>query len=398
LLLYVQVARTLRQLWGKLMAQRRVGLWLIGAFGGVGSSVALGLSALKLNLIATTGQVTALPEFAGVDLDSSDHFTLGGSEIRRDDFASAAGAVGGNTPAYSTALIESCRDDLDAWSANVCVATAKEFSIATFQSQLRDFVRTHQLDQLVVVNVASTEPPAELQPEHSELETLQKAAGSKNMSALPTSGWCAYAAIDAGFPFVNFTPSLGVAAPALLELAMTKRVPVAGSDGKTGETLVKSVLAPMFGARNLKVLSWVGHNILGNRDGQVLSDPAIRKSKLRSKDHVVADILGYQPQSLTTIECVNSLDDWKTAWDHVHFQGFLGVRMNLQFTWQGCDSALAAPLVIDLARLMLLAQRRGESGPMTHLAAFFKTPLGAIEHDLSRQMAMLREYARAASK
>src|SRR5205085_11362329 len=103
--------------------------------------------------------------------------------------------------------------------------------------------------------------------------------------------------------------------------------------------------------RQLRVLSWVGHNILGNRDGKVLSDPTNRASKLRSKDRVVADVLGYAPQTLTTIEYVESLDDWKTCWDHVHFEGFLGVRMTLQFTWQGCDSALAAPLVIDLARL-----------------------------------------------
>ena len=159
--------------------------------------------------------------------------------------------------------------------------------------------------------------------------------------------------------------------------------------------LVKTALARMFALRNLPVLSWVGHNILGNRDGLVLSDPTNRASKLRSKDQAVARILGYAPQSLTTIEYVESLDDWKTAWDHVHFQGFLGVRMALQFIWQGCDSALAAPLVIDLARLALLAKRRGETGVLRHLACFFKSPLGVDEHDLGRQFGLLENYVRA---
>jgi myo-inositol-1-phosphate synthase len=90
---------------------------------------------------------------------------------------------------------------------------------------------------------------------------------------------------------------------------------------------------------------------------------------------------------------VESLDDWKTAWDHVHFEGFLGTKMTLQFTWQGADSLLAAPLVLDLARLALLAQRRGEGGVMAHLACFFKSPAGVAEHDFGKQFALLEGYA-----
>jgi myo-inositol-1-phosphate synthase len=148
----------------------------------------------------------------------------------------------------------------------------------------------------------------------------------------------------------------------------------------------------MFALRNLRVLSWVGHNIFGNRDGVVLDDPANKASKVKSKDQVVSSILGYKPQTLVSIEYVQSLDDWKTAWDHIHFQGFLGVKMMLQFTWQGCDSLLAAPLVVDLARLALLAQRRGESGVLRHLACFFKSPMAVQEHDFFKQFAMLGEY------
>ncbi len=375
------------------MANRHVGLWLIGAFGGVGSSVALGLAALKRGLIDTTGIVTALPFFDGVDLDSPDDFIIGGHEVRPCDFRTACADVGGGVPAYPSTLIDACRDDLDAWSANVKTTA----SMSHVPADMTSFAARHQLDQLVVVNVASTEPPIDSRIEHGALSALRKAANAGDMTALPPSSWYAYAAIEGGFPYVNFTPSPGATLPALIELAKQKGVAVAGNDGKTGETLVKTALAPMFAARNLKVMSWVGHNILGNRDGQALNDPTIRSSKLRSKDRAIPAILGNEPQSLTTIEYVESLDDWKTAWDHIHFQGFLGVRMNMQFTWHGCDSALAAPLVIDLARLALLAQRRGEVGPLAHLAAFFKSPLGSTEHDLSRQMNMLMAYAHAAS-
>ena len=105
----------------------------------------------------------------------------------------------------------------------------------------------------------------------------------------------------------------------------------------------------MFANRNWHIMSWVGHNIFGNRDGIVLDDPANKASKIRTKDQVVSGIVGYKPQTLVTIEYIQSLDDWKTAWNHIHFRGFLGVKMIMQFTWQGCDSVLAGPLVLDLA-------------------------------------------------
>src|SRR5262249_53092621 len=197
---------------------------------------------------------------------------------------------------------------------------------------------------------------------------------------------------DAGFPYINLTPSRGATLPALEELARKRGVPIAGQDLKTGETLLKSSLAPMFARRNLRVLSWVGHNILGNRDGLVLNDPENKASKVKSKDALLAELLGYRPQSVVSIEYVESLDDWKTAWDHIHFEGFLGTRMTLQFTWQGCDSLLAAPLVVDVARLTLLAQRRDESGMQPDLACFFKSPLGVAEHDFARQFEMLEAY------
>jgi len=148
----------------------------------------------------------------------------------------------------------------------------------------------------------------------------------------------------------------------------------------------------MFAARHLEVMSWVGHNIFGNMDGQVLDDPRNKAAKVRSKDHLLAAILGYAPQTHVSIEYIRSLGDWKTAWDHVHFRGFLGTPMTLQFTWQGCDSILAAPLVLDLIRLVDRARRDGETGVLPWLACFFKSPLGVAEQDFSRQVGLLEAW------
>src|SRR4029077_12173615 len=146
----------------------------------------------------------------------------------------------------------------------------------------------------------------------------------------------AWAAVDLGLPYVNFTPSLGASFPAILALAHERATAIAGKDGKTGETLLKTVLAPMFAHRNFRILSWVGHNIFGNRDGVILDDPANKASKIQTKDQAIPGVVGKKPQTLVTIEYIESLDDWKTAWNHIHFRGFLNTKMILQFIWQGC--------------------------------------------------------------
>lgn len=395
------------------MAQRRIGLWFIGACGGVASSTALGLAALARGLTNTTGLVTALPQFAGRDLDEPAAFVLGGHDIRQANFLTAARELHQRSNVFDERTLNQCANELETWSANIrpgvvykpnaaitaladrpdvrAASTPREAATAV-QTDLRAFQASNKLDQVVVVNAASTEPPFDVTDDQRTLERLIPALERAAPAALPTSGIYAFAALDAGFPYVNLTPSRGATLPALEELAKRRAVPHAGQDLKTGETLLKSVLAPLFARRNLKVLSWVGHNILGNRDGQVLNDPENKASKVRSKDALLADLLGYKPQSLVSIEFVESLDDWKTAWDHIHFEGFLGAKMTLQFTWQGCDSLLAAPLVIDLVRLVARAQRRGEAGPMPQLACFFKSPAGVTEHDFGKQFAMLETY------
>jgi len=392
--------------------QRRVGLWLIGAFGGVGTTAALGLAAWKRRLIDGTSLVTALPLFDKLDLDLPETFVVGGHDIRRTTFLDTITQFQQHSNVMDRDLVDACKLELEQWTENVRPGTvlnagatisqmadiaevrkaqSARYAVESLQTDLLAFREQHRLDQVVVINVASTEPPHVAAPEYSTLAWVRQMLDS-NQWSLPASSIYAWAALDLGFPFINFTPSLGASLPSFEELAVERKTVIGGKDGKTGETLMKTVLAPMFALRNWKILSWVGHNIFGNRDGLVLDDPANKASKIKTKDKVISGIVGYQPTTHVSIEYIPSLDDWKTAWNHIHFRGFLNTKMILQFIWQGCDSMLAAPLVLDLARLSLLSQRRGEVGVLKHLACFFKSPHGVEVHDFFEQFKMLGAY------
>jgi myo-inositol-1-phosphate synthase len=398
------------------MSGRRVGLWMIGAFGGVGTTAALGLAALKRGLIDSTSMVTALPLFDGIDLDGPDDIVVGGHEVRRTSYGQAIRELQQRSNIFEPAVVRPCLDELDEWSQNIRPGTvvnagptiskladlaeahqavSPRAAFERIKEDLLGFRERHRLDQIVVANVASTEPPFELSEPHHDLDRLIPALEKSGVPVLPPSAVYAGAALELGLPYINFTPSLGASFPALEQLAQRRRAVFGGKDGKTGETLLKTVLAPMFAHRNFRILSWVGHNIFGNRDGLVLDDPSNKASKVKSKDQVISAIVGYKPQTHVSIEYIESLDDWKTAWDHIHFRGFLGTKMMMQFTWQGCDSILAAPLLLDVCRLALLSQRRGEVGVLRHLACFWKSPMGTDEHDFFRQFAMLEEYVAA---
>jgi myo-inositol-1-phosphate synthase len=397
------------------MSPPRVGIWLIGARGGVAATATVGLIGLQKQLARAVGLVSELPYFAGLDLAAWPSFVVGGHEIREGTLVEAVERLRSDSHVFNSTLVDACRDELTAIDARIRPGTllncgdtigrlagpamrdfAKESAreaVNRLQGDLRDFQQQTGVERVVVVNVASTEPPGDISKLPARWDELSKQIDRSSCDSLPASSLYAIAALDLGMPFVNFTPSLGAALPAIQDLAVRRSTCHAGQDGKTGETLLKSVLAPMFAARNLEVLSWVGHNIFGNLDGLVLDDPANKAAKIKSKDQLVGNILGYDPQTLISIEYIKSLGDWKTAWDHIHFRGFLGTPMTLQFIWQGCDSLLAAPLVLDLIRFVELANRRGEVGVLSQLASFFKSPLGVQEHDFSRQFSLLLGWA-----
>jgi myo-inositol-1-phosphate synthase len=184
--------------------------------------------------------------------------------------------------------------------------------------------------------------------------------------------------------------------PALIQLARDRGIPVAGQDGKTGETWLRTVLAPAFAARGLKVHSWAGTNLLGGGDGATLADPEAVRSKLASKNRGLRALTGSDTTPLH-IDNVPDLGDIKVAWDHVHVEGFLGSRLTLQTTWSAHDSMLAAPLVLDLARLLALAHAAGIGGTVPELGYFFKDPWDSDVHDAAEQAGALEDWVRRTS-
>lgn len=385
-------------------------MWLIGARGSIASVVVAGVAAARRGVAPLSGLVTDRLELGKVDFAPPAGFVFGGHEVRAGSLVDTAAAV-----------LESCRvpyladrvrEDLAEVDAQIrpgiargagdrvvaladasAPAASDAEAVARIRADLDAFKAEQGLDRLVVVNVASTE---EAMPPHASWADLGALAAAAQGSApvLPASSLYAWAAFQGADDYVNFTPSLGSDLPALRQLALQTGAVHMGKDGKTGETLVKSVLSELFARRNLRVLSWFGQNILGNDDGRVLEDPRNKASKIRTKDHLLRRILGYAPETRVGIDFVESLGEWKIAWDHIHFSGFLGGRMTMQFVWDGCDSLLAAPLIIDLVRLVDLARRRGERGVLTALSQFFKDPMDVEEQRLVRQDEDLLAWAR----
>ncbi|MFD3496655.1 inositol-3-phosphate synthase [Streptomyces sp. NPDC058678] len=359
----------------------RVGVWLIGARGSVATTVVAGCAAVSAGLHPPSGLVTETPVFADSGLPALGALVFGGHDTldcplpKRAEALAAGGVLPYGLPAAIEAELTAADREIRPGGPVPDDGRGEDELIAAFASDIRDFVRRRALDRAVVVNVASTEPAA-------------------TGTDLPASSLYAAAALRAGCPYVNFTPSTGLHHPALAPLAESSGLPYAGRDGKTGQTLLRSVLGPMFAQRALAVRAWSGTNLLGGGDGASLSDPAAAAAKNAGKERVLADTLGAVPEGEIHIDDVPVLGDWKTAWDHIAFDGFLGARMILQTTWQGCDSALAAPLVLDLARLVARAHERGLSGPLTELGFYFKDPVGQGPSALGEQYAALVGFGR----
>jgi len=386
------------------------GLFLVGVRGAIATTVLHGIEAIRSGMPAV-GMVTGGQEFSSVPLADVERFWVTGWDVAGDAHHSAEDLVRtGVLPADLVELSAGLRDRLEMSIApgvpepederlvNRASADRLQLSacemVEAIRGDIRDWMKVDRTRNAVVVYLASAERVRDLpeqwnDPEADVLELLKNAPLDISRSIL-----YALAAIAEGVPFVNFTPAPGAAIPAVAAYARKEGVPVLGNDGKTGETLMKTALAPMFRDRRFNVMAWEGYNMLGNKDGAALEDPKRAAMKLANKDKVLGSILHESPHmhSGVRIDFVPSLHDWKTAMDFVHFEGFLGAKMQLQFTWHGSDSALAAPLILDLARIALLAQARGQGGVVHAAAAFFKNPLEFEEHDFHRQMDLLRKW------
>jgi len=282
--------------------------------------------------------------------------------------------------------------------------TKRELAEA-LRKDIRDFKAANKCDRLVMVWCASTEVFIAPGPTHQTMATFEKAMDANDPSIAPSMLY-AYAAIMEGVPYANGAPNLSCDVPALEALAREKGVPIGGKDFKTGQTMLKTVLAPMFKARMLGVAGWYSTNILGNRDGEVLDDPESFKTKEESKLGVLEHTL--QPKLYpelygniyhkVRINYYPPRGDNKEGWDNIDIFGWLGYPMQIKVDFLCRDSILAAPLVLDLAIFFDLAGRSGLSGIQEWLSFYFKSPQVGPglypEHDLFIQLTKLKNTLR----
>ncbi|RIK45447.1 MAG: inositol-3-phosphate synthase [Chloroflexi bacterium] len=282
---------------------------------------------------------------------------------------------------------------------------AKILQYEQIREDIRTFKAANNCDRPVMIWCASTEIFMEETPDHRDLESFEAALGDNDATIAPSMLY-AYAALKEGVPFANGAPNLTADIPALVDLANEQGVPICGKDFKTGQTLIKTVLAPMLKARMLGLSGWYSTNILGNRDGEVLDDPESFKTKEESKLGVLEYVL--QPDLYpelygdvyhkVRINYYPPRGDNKEGWDNIDLFGWLGYPMQIKVDFLCRDSILAAPLVLDLALFLDLAQRAGMKGIQEWLSFYFKSPQHSPtvypEHDLFIQQTKLKNTLR----
>ncbi len=352
-----------------------------------------------------------------VPLASLDNLVFGAWDIFEDNAFEAATTAGVIEPA----LLERVRPELEAirpWAAvfdqryvkrlmgtNVKKGPNKRDLAEQVRADIRAFKQEHGLERLVMIWCGSTEIFMTPTPEHESIATFEAAMGS-NAESISSSMVYAYAALKEGIPYANAAPNLSADIPALDRLALDNGSPVAGKDLKTGQTLIKTIVAPGLKARLLGVAGWYSTNILGNRDGEVLDDPESFKTKEESKKSVLDYIL--QPElypdlyddlcHVVRINYYPPRGDNKEGWDNIDLVGWLGYPMQLKINFLCRDSILAAPIVLDLVLFLDLAKRAGMSGVQEWLSFYFKSPVHAPglypEHDLFIQLMKLKNTLR----
>jgi myo-inositol-1-phosphate synthase len=288
---------------------------------------------------------------------------------------------------------------------NVKKGKSKRDLAEQLRQDMRDFKAKHKCDRLVIVWCASTEIFIKPGPQHATIQQFERAM-EQNDDAISPAMLYAWAAIMEGIPYCNGAPNLAVDTPALQQLANDKGVPISGKDFKTGQTWMKTVIAPGLKARMLGLAGWYSTNILGNRDGEVLDDPASFKTKEESKLSVLHTIL--QPESypelykdfshVVRINYYPPRGDNKEGWDNIDIVGWMGYPMQIKVNFLCRDSILAAPIVLDLALFSDFAHRAGMKGIQEWLSFYYKSPMAAPglqpEHDLFIQQTKLKNTLR----
>ena len=411
-------------------AAGRLGILLAG-LGAVSTTLIAGVHAIRKGLAAPTGSLTQMGTIRlgkrtdgrsplirdFVPLAGLDDLVFGGWDIFEDNCYEAAC----NAEVLRRELLDQVRAELEAvqpWPAvfdqsyvkrldgpNVKTGASKRDLAEQLRDDIRRFREEQGVERLVLIWCGSTEVFMEEGPAHRSLDAFERALDASD-PAIPSSMIYAYAALKEGIPYANAAPNLSADVPALEELALQSGSPLAGKDLKTGQTLMKTMVAPGLKARLLGVSGWYSTNILGNRDGEVLDDPESFKTKEESKKSVLDHIL--QPELYPTlyddlhhvvrINYYPPRGDNKEGWDNIDLVGWLDYPMQLKINFLCRDSILAAPIVLDVALFLDLAARAGMSGIQEWLSFYFKSPIHRRdlypEHDLFIQLMKLKNTLR----
>ena len=411
-------------------AEGKLGVLLVG-LGAVSTTFISGVHAVLKGLASPIGSLTQMgrvrlgqrnearsPKIKDfVPLASLDQLVFGVWDIFEEDCYEAARTAGVLEPK----LLEQLRPELESIKPWPAVferryvkrlegshlkrgANKRELS-DQLRADIQRFKETHGVDRTVMIWCGSTEVfmiPSEV---HATLEAFESALERNDPEISPSMVY-AYSALKEGMPYANAAPNLSVDIPALTELAMQTGAPIAGKDLKTGQTLIKTIMAPGLKARLLGIDGWFSTNILGNRDGEVLDDPGSFKTKEESKKSVLDYML--QPdlypelyRDLSHVVKINYYPprgDNKEGWDNIDLVGWLGYPMQLKINFLCRDSILAAPIILDLVLLLDLAKRAGLMGIQEWLSFYFKSPMHAQglypEHDLFIQLMKLKNTLR----
>ena len=367
---------------------QKLGVMIVGLGGAVATTAVAGTELLKIGAIGREGLPLAeAPQNLVGELANYEQIVFGGWDLSGDDLAQAAATHNVLTlqqfqsvsqvlsqikPLPAVGSVDFCANIA---CDHVTIAENHREAIEILRENIRDFKIANECDTVVIINLASTEKYFDKSAAtFATLKYLEQALDA-NARDIPPALLYAYAAIAEAAPYGNFTPSTAADVPAMVEFAKQKGVPVAGKDGKTGQTMMKTVIAPGLKSRALKIEGWFSTNILGNRDGLALSDPDSLKSKVKTKGSVLDDMLGYVVEDhIVDIRYYKPRGDNKEAWDNIDITGFLGQPMQIKVNFLCKDSILAAPLAIEIARCLDLAKRRGEGGVCEALSVFFKLP------------------------
>jgi myo-inositol-1-phosphate synthase len=411
-------------------AEGKLGIMLVG-LGAVSTTTIAGVIAIRRGLAKPIGSLTQMgtirlgkrteahsPKIKDfVPLASLDDIVFGGWDLFDENCYDAAKTAG----VLDKDLLDQIKPELEQirpWPAvfdrryvkrldgpNVKKGKNKRDLADQVRADIQKFKKDHGLNRLVMVWCGSTEVFLTESPVHATIEAFEKGLETSDDN-IPSSMIYAYAAIKEGIPYANAAPNLSADIPALIQLAQQTGSPMCGKDLKTGQTLIKTIIAPGLKSRLIGVEGWYSTNILGNRDGEVLDDPESFKTKEESKKSVLDYIL--QPnlypdlyENLCHVVRINYYPprgDNKEGWDNIDIFGWLGYKMQLKINFLCRDSILAAPIVLDSALFLDLAKRAGMKGIQEWLSFYYKSPMHAAglypEHDLFIQLMKLKNTLR----